>query len=142
MFEIAGGILLAVAILYFLPLIIAFAVTAVGAATIIGIAGVIVYFTFTEFQSVLVLVGVLFGAVFFFTILASLLGIVVSRLPILKKRYINKVSLIKPIDLKLDKFLSDVYNYYQPIGINAYWVLLIFSIVMFFLLTIYVAYLR
>lgn len=142
MFEIAGGILLAVAILYFLPIIIAFAITTVGALIIIGVVGVVAYFTFTEFESVLVLVGALLSAVFFFTIVASLLGIVVTRLPIFKNRYPNKVSLIKPIDLKLNKFLSDVYNYYQPIGISAYWFLLIFSFVIFMLLVIYVSYFR
>ena len=142
MFEIAGGILLAVAILYFLPIIIAFAITTVGALIIIGVVGIIAYFTFTEFESVLILLGVLLSALFFFTIVASLLGIVVTRLPILKNRYANKVSLIKPTDLKLDKFSGDVYNYYQPIGISAYWVLLIFSFVIFMLLTIYVSYFR
>lgn len=140
MFEIAGGILIAVAIIYFLPIIIAFAVTTVGAIIIIGVVGIIAYYTFTEFGSVLILIGVSLSAVFFFTIVASLLGIVVTRLPILKKKYVNKVSLIKPADIKIGKFLDNIYDYYQPIGINAYKFLFALSFGIFMLSAIFVSY--
>ena len=142
MFDIAGGILLAVAILYFLRVIIAFAVTTASVLFVIGVVGVVIYFIFSEFENVLVLISFLLSTLFFFTIGASLLGIVVTRLPFLKNRYVNKVYLVKPIDLKLDKFLDEVYNYYQPIGLSAIWILLIFSIVIFLLLVIFVAYFR
>ena len=102
MFEIAGGILLAVAILAALPHIVTLTIWSVSIILFIFFVGITVYFVFTEFTAILMIISLILFALLFYTVIATLFGIVVSQFLFLKKfmfdselhiRFDNKLSL-------------------------------------------------
>jgi hypothetical protein len=118
MFEIAGGIILAVLFFCLLPLAFILAVTVVKVLLIVAVALFIIYFTVSEPATVVIIVGTVLAAVVFFTTFAALLGIIVSRLPFISARFADKVSLVKSDSANYKQYLSAVYNYYNPIGLK------------------------
>jgi hypothetical protein len=129
MIEIAGGIVLAVLFLCLLPLAFILAVTVVKVLLIVAVALFIIYFVVSEPATVAIIGGTVLAAVVFFTTFAALLGIIVSRLPFIKGRYADRVSLAKPDTINYKQHLSAVYDYYHPLGLRALGVLFVAYVV-------------
>ena len=74
MFEIAGGILLALAILVILPLIFTFTIWSVSIILVLIILGFIGYFIYSELIPLLLIVAILAFGYIFYTGIATLFG--------------------------------------------------------------------
>ena len=138
MFEIAGGILLAVAILAALPHIVTLTIWSVSIILFIFFVGITVYFVFTEFTAILMIISLILFALLFYTVIATLFGIVVSQFLFLKKfmfdselhiRFDNKLSLEKKEDKTIEQHYIEIFKFYQPIGLQALSSFLIASVI-------------
>lgn len=118
MFEIAGGIILAVAFFILLPILLPLTLSAIRWGVIAVIAATIIYFIVTEFVAAIVILGTLVLAVFFMTVVATLIGIGCSRFSLFNAKHQNNTPLVKLESETTTMRLERIYNFYQPIGLR------------------------
>jgi hypothetical protein len=117
MFEIAGGILLAIAVLYVLPTLLTLAFYTTLIIVLLVVIGIIYWFIFVV-KDGLLLFSLVCGVIFYFTIGTALLGLVITKFPLLKNQYVNKLAISNDENKKLFERLKELYNYYYSIGLN------------------------
>ena len=117
MFEIAGGILLAIAILYILPTLLTLTFYTTIIIGLLVAIGIIYWFIFVV-KDGLLLFSLVCGIIFYFTIGTALLGIVITKLPFLKNQFANKIVISNDENKRLFEHLKELYNYYYLIGLD------------------------
>jgi hypothetical protein len=106
--EIALGIVLAVIILNFLPLIFAAGVI-LFALLIIVIVG---FFAVKEIETVILILLTVAGLV----VIPIIVGFVYTRLPYIEKNFSDRLPYKAPENLTVDKHISNLIDYYWAKG--------------------------
>jgi hypothetical protein len=140
MFEIAGGIILAVAFFILLPILLPLTLSAIRWGFIAAIAAIIIYFIVTEFAASVAILGTIVVAVFFMTVVATLIGIGCSRFSIFNAKHQNNTPLIKLENETTTMLLERLYDFYGPIGLRVVSTAFIVSVVILVIFTVITAY--
>ena len=115
--EIALGIVLAVLILYFLPLILVAGVAVVGLLITVIVLGLFIYFV-VSLELTAAEVEALLSVTVLVVILPIIVGIVVTRIPLVRSR-LGEPEPLGWNGRLLGEYLFDVFKAYWLIGVAA-----------------------